>query len=240
MPEEPFATSAPEVVWQIFVSSGLYLMSSQDSAGIAFICSPFCPGNACWIGLEEACRPACREEVNGVLEKARGERFLGSALEAKVLLHVADAELAESLQALQGVSLQALHSCLSQIEHRLERMQGKWPVGFPQKALELPTFLASPVLAIMQVPCHAIAQAMQHGVFGSICLQMCLCVAAAMPVQAGNVADPLRYAFIVSQAELVADKEQVASCSYSNETDIEGFGAVSVGVSKADGQKCLR
>ena len=61
-----------------------------------------------------------------------------------------------------------------------------------------------------------------------------------MPVQAGNVADPLRYAFIVSQAELVADKEQVASCSYSNETDIEGFGAVTVGVSKADGQKCSR
>ena len=59
--------------------------------------------------------------MNGVLEKARGERFLGSALEAKVLLHVADAELAESLQALQGVSLHALHSCLSQIEHRLER-----------------------------------------------------------------------------------------------------------------------
>ena len=38
-----------------------------------------------------------------MLEKARGERFLGSALEAKVLLHVADAELAQSLQALQGV-----------------------------------------------------------------------------------------------------------------------------------------
>lgn len=54
------------------------------------------------------------------------------------------------------------------------------------------------------------------------------------------MADPLRYAFIVSQAELVADKEQVASCSYSNETDIEGFGAVTVGVSKADGQKCSR
>ena len=45
----------------------------------------------------------CREEVNQVLEKARGERFIGSALEAKVLLHVADAELAESLQGLQGV-----------------------------------------------------------------------------------------------------------------------------------------
>ncbi len=38
-----------------------------------------------------------------MLEKARGERFIGSALEAKVLLHVADAELAQSLQGLQGV-----------------------------------------------------------------------------------------------------------------------------------------
>lgn len=40
-----------------------------------------------------------------MLEKARGERFIGSALEAKVLLHVADAELAQSLQGLQGVGL---------------------------------------------------------------------------------------------------------------------------------------
>ncbi len=60
------------------------------------------------------------------------------------------------------------------------------------------------------------------------------------PMQAGNVADPLRYAFIVSQAELAADEDQAASCSYSNRTDIEGVGAVTVGVSKADGQKCLR
>ena len=59
-------------------------------------------------------------------------------------------------------------------------------------------------------------------------------------MQAGNVADPLRYAFIVSQAELAADEDQAASCSYSNRTDIEGVGAVTVGVSKADGQKCLR
>ncbi len=44
-----------------------------------------------------------REEVNQVLEEARGERFIGSALEAKVLLHVTDAELAQSLQGLQGV-----------------------------------------------------------------------------------------------------------------------------------------
>ena len=40
-----------------------------------------------------------------MLEKARGERFIGSALEAKVLLHVADAGLAQSLQGLQGVGL---------------------------------------------------------------------------------------------------------------------------------------
>ena len=59
-------------------------------------------------------------------------------------------------------------------------------------------------------------------------------------MQAGNVADPLRYAFIVSQAELAADEDQVAACSFSNRADIEGVGAVSVGVSKADGQKCSR
>ena len=54
------------------------------------------------------------------------------------------------------------------------------------------------------------------------------------------MADPLRYAFIVSQAELAADKDQAASCSYSNTTEIEGVGAINVGVSKADGQKCQR
>ena len=59
-------------------------------------------------------------------------------------------------------------------------------------------------------------------------------------MQAGNVADPLLYAFIVSQAELAADKDQAASCSYSNCTEIEGVGIVTVGVSKADGQKCQR
>ena len=60
----------------------------------------------CWgqcYGDKQACVGQCREVVNQVLEKARGERFLGSALEAKVLLHVADTELAQSLQALQGV-----------------------------------------------------------------------------------------------------------------------------------------
>ena len=59
-------------------------------------------------------------------------------------------------------------------------------------------------------------------------------------MQAGNVADPLRYAFIVSQAELAADKGQADSCSYSNTTEVEGVGAITVGVSKADGQKCQR
>lgn len=61
----------------------------------------------CWgqcRGNKQAFVGQCREVVNQVLEKARGERFLGSALEAKVLLHVADAELGQSLQALQGVS----------------------------------------------------------------------------------------------------------------------------------------
>lgn len=60
-----------------------------------------------------------------------------------------------------------------------------------------------------------------------------------MQFQAGNAADPLRYAFIVSQAELV-DAAQVASTSYNRTTDLENVGSVSVGVSRADGQKCSR
>lgn len=49
-----------------------------------------------------------REEVNVVLEMARREGFIGASLEAKVLLHVADPQLASQLQLLQGVSL--IHS----------------------------------------------------------------------------------------------------------------------------------
>ncbi len=44
-----------------------------------------------------------REEVNLVLERARQDGFIGASLEAKVLLHIPDAQLAASLQALQGV-----------------------------------------------------------------------------------------------------------------------------------------
>ncbi len=61
-----------------------------------------------------------------------------------------------------------------------------------------------------------------------------------MRVQAGNAADPLRYAFIVSQAELAEDEGQVASTSYSKATVLEGVGSIAVGVSRADGQKCSR
>jgi hypothetical protein len=58
--------------------------------------------------------------------------------------------------------------------------------------------------------------------------------------QAGNAADPLRYAFIVSQAELVGEAAEAAACSYSRKADLEGVGHISVGVSRADGLKCSR
>jgi isoleucyl-tRNA synthetase len=41
-----------------------------------------------------------RTEVNKVLEKARAEKAIGSSLEAKVLLYVADSELRQRLQTL--------------------------------------------------------------------------------------------------------------------------------------------
>ncbi|KAG1677731.1 hypothetical protein FOA52_001043 [Chlamydomonas sp. UWO 241] len=43
-----------------------------------------------------------REAVNGTLEKARNEKAVGSSLDARVTLHVADAELAARLQALNA------------------------------------------------------------------------------------------------------------------------------------------
>lgn len=45
-----------------------------------------------------------RNQVNLVLEQARNKKLLGSALEAKVLLHVADHSKAESLKSLNAAA----------------------------------------------------------------------------------------------------------------------------------------
>ena len=45
-----------------------------------------------------------RNQVNLVLEQARNKKLLGSALEAKVLLHVADAHQADSLRSLNAAT----------------------------------------------------------------------------------------------------------------------------------------
>lgn len=65
---------------------------------------------------------------------------------------------------------------------------------------------------------------------------------------AGNSADPLRYLFIVSQAELVSSAEHVvtACTEYHTTAEIEGLVPdaaaveVTVGVTSADGLKCAR
>ena len=45
-----------------------------------------------------------RNQVNLVLEQARSQKLLGSALEAKILLHVADAAAADSLRKLDAAA----------------------------------------------------------------------------------------------------------------------------------------
>ena len=45
-----------------------------------------------------------RNQVNLVLEQARNQKLLGSALEAKVLLHVADQSKADSLKSLNAAA----------------------------------------------------------------------------------------------------------------------------------------
>lgn len=103
-----------------------------------------------------------RGEVNATLERARAEKVLGAALEAKVLVHVSDPELRRQLEALQG---------------------------------------------------------------------------------ADNGQDPLRYAFIVSQAELVGSAEEAAAAPYSSTAELEdgeGSGTITVGVLRAEGTKCAR
>ena len=77
----------------------------------------------------------------------------------------------------------------------------------------------------------------------SACEMLCLAgcrQAASLVAQAGNAADPLRYAFIVSQAELVATADEAAAASFSKTADLEGVGPVCVGVLRAEGEKCSR
>lgn len=61
---------------------------------------------------------------------------------------------------------------------------------------------------------------------------------------AGNGMDPLRYAFIVSQAELVASPEAASEgefAAYAARAELEeGGGLVAVGIARADGRKCNR
>ena len=56
--------------------------------------------------------------------------------------------------------------------------------------------------------------------------------------------DPLRYAFIVSQAELVASPEAASEGEfgvYAARAELEeGGGEVAVGIARADGRKCNR
>ena len=47
---------------------------------------------------------ALRNQTNLVLEQARNQKLLGSALEAKVLLHAADPQLTQRLQQLNSSS----------------------------------------------------------------------------------------------------------------------------------------
>ncbi|KAK9822294.1 hypothetical protein WJX74_003674 [Apatococcus lobatus] len=55
-----------------------------------------------------------------------------------------------------------------------------------------------------------------------------------------NGADPLRYIFITSQAELVDEAGAASAADYSRSVDIEGVGKVTLGVAHAQGQKCSR
>ena len=125
-----------------------------------------------------------RGEVNQVLEAARRAGFLGSGLEARVLLHVEQADLAAGLQRLQQVR------CCCRPPHLL--------IVAPMRRGDEPG------------------------------------------VQAGNGADPLRYIFIVSQAELVASAAAASEADHSASTDAEGLGRVTVGVARARGSKCQR
>ncbi|KAL3159350.1 hypothetical protein ABBQ32_011301 [Trebouxia sp. C0010 RCD-2024] len=100
-----------------------------------------------------------RNQVNVVLEQARNKKLLGSALEAKVLLHVADVDQADSLRSLNA---------------------------------------------------------------------------------AANGADPLRYAFITSQAQLVDSQHEAEQSDFSATVQLEQLGQVTVGITRADGLKCAR
>jgi len=123
--------------------------------------------------------------VNQVLEAARRAGFLGSGLEARVLLHVGDAGLAAGLARLQ----QARPRPPARAVHRSPRARLR---------------------------------------------------TRAARAQADNGADPLRYVFFVSAVELAPSAAAAAAADHSAAADVEGLGAVTVGVARARGAKCQR
>ncbi|KAK9805259.1 hypothetical protein WJX72_009336 [[Myrmecia] bisecta] len=123
------------------------------------------PATQEWAALSEAeaatwrAVRAIRSQVNMVAEEARREKFLGGALEARLLLHVEDADLRQRIAALDSQQ---------------------------------------------------------------------------------NGADPLRYLFIVSQARLVESAAEARGAEYSGSATLEEGGQVTVGLSRAEGHKCVR
>eukprot|EP00898_Chlorokybus_atmophyticus_P005075 jgi/Chlat1/5569/Chrsp369S00413 len=105
-----------------------------------------------------------RERVLKVLDLAREAKMIGASLEARVFVHVADADLLQQLKSMTSTA------------------------------------------------------------------------------GGGNQVDELRYIFITSQASIVDSSDEVsAKCPEFCRTDeVEGVGAVTVGVAKAEGQKCKR
>ena len=76
---------------------------------------------------------ALRNQTNLVLEQARNQKLLGSALEAKVLLHVADPGLADELQKLNESSDGAdpLRYAFITSQAELVQQPVSSPCGFP-------------------------------------------------------------------------------------------------------------
>jgi hypothetical protein len=169
---------------------------------------------------------ALRSEVNQLLEKARADKALGASLEAKVP-RARPPPPASYLCLRCSVAQPLLHSvraaplaCLAgpSWAHTHTYTHTATTTTFPPASLPPP-----------QVSVHVANDE----------LRTRLEALQAAP----NGMDPLRYAFIVSQATLAGSAaEAAAGAAYSATATLEegGVGEVTVGVARADGAKCTR
>ena len=141
--------------------------------------------------------------------------------------------------------------CLPYDDHCISVFQAGW-LSVPNEWREIPEAekdMLSVVLAVRSEVNQLLEKARMDKLLGSSLEAKVLLHASDGKVKrlledmqsSENGQDPLRYALIVSQAELAGSEEDIMSLEYSSSVQMEGIdGVVKVGITSADGKKCAR